>query len=168
MLHGCCGEKSRCRNTSAGNCSMSAALSPNNWGRCVHARRHGTKRGKSAECEQSSRQQLHIDIAGLETCGGQNVHQGMGDGHTEPTEIQPGMTFSEKTNRRHSRDFSTTSINSMPIQGRAHAATSPHSHGSSAAARRHSPHMRRIDATVTHISWLKWFSGQVVLLNYSV
>ena len=41
-------------------------------------------RGRSAEREQSSIQQRRKDMAGFETCGVQNVHQGMGDGHTEP------------------------------------------------------------------------------------
>ena len=42
------------------------------------------KGGRSAGRERSSTQQRHINTAGLETCDGQNVHQGMGDGHTEP------------------------------------------------------------------------------------
>ena len=42
-----------------------------------HARRHGTKGGPRA-------QSVNTNMAGLETGDGQNVHQGMGDGHTEP------------------------------------------------------------------------------------
>ena len=63
------------------------------------------------------------------------------------------QTHDKATMCGHSDDVSTqasTSINSIPIKGRAHATTSSDSNGASAAARQHSPNMRRMDATVTH------------------
>ena len=42
------------------------------------------RRGKSAAREQDSTPQHHISMAELETCDGQNVHQGMGDDRNGP------------------------------------------------------------------------------------
>ena len=61
-----------------------------------------------------------------------------------------GMAYSEKRKPWHSRDFSTAGNSSMPIQRRAHAATSPGGHSAPAAARGKFSHVRRLDATVPH------------------
>ena len=83
---------------------MSTALSPDKWdgskqvGTYVHARRDCTERGKRAELEPNPKQQLHIDMAWLETCYGQKAikacvmaihatpsqcpHKHYGSGHT--------------------------------------------------------------------------------------
>ena len=122
--------------------------------------------GMRAERARNSMQQRHIHMTGLETCDGLNVHQGMGDDHIElvsrwthesnglmdKSSTWGGTQRKEKAMARwHGRDFSTTGNSSMPIQRSAHAAKSPGGHSAHAATRRHSPHVRRLDATVPHV-----------------